>query len=69
MRLLQPLKPFYSPGGARVDLGVTSTHYENDSIKEISVFTDIGGKPFCFKGFGRHEDPFFRGTPDFDYKP
>ena len=33
MRLLAPLKPYYSKGGARVDLGVTSTHYEDDSIQ------------------------------------
>ena len=26
LRLLAPLKPFYSEGGARVSLGVTSTH-------------------------------------------
>lgn len=32
LRLLEPLKPFYSQGGARVELGVTSAHYENDSI-------------------------------------
>lgn len=32
LRLLEPLKPFYSQGGARVELGATSAHYENDSI-------------------------------------
>lgn len=32
LRLLGPLKPFYGEGAAGVDLGVTSAHYENDSI-------------------------------------
>ena len=32
MRLLRPLLPFYSESGARIDLGVTRAHYENDSI-------------------------------------
>ena len=32
MNILNPLKPFYSSGGSRLNIGVTSTHYENDSI-------------------------------------
>ena len=30
--VLNPLKPFYSESGARLHVGVTSTHYENDTI-------------------------------------
>ena len=30
--VLNPLKPFYSESGARLYLGVTSAHYENDTI-------------------------------------
>ena len=30
--VLNPLKPFYSESGARIHVGVTSTHYENDTI-------------------------------------
>lgn len=32
MEILDPLKPFYSKEGARLDIGYTATHYENDTI-------------------------------------
>ena len=32
MDILNSLKPFYSEGCSRLNIGVTSTHYENDSI-------------------------------------
>lgn len=32
LRLVEPLRPLYSEGGARINLTLTSTHYENDSI-------------------------------------
>jgi len=32
MRLLAPLKEFYSESGARLEIGVTSAHYENDTV-------------------------------------
>lgn len=32
MEILNPLKPFYSEGNARLYVGETSTHYENDTI-------------------------------------
>ena len=33
MRLLQPLKPFYSPGGAQLAIGATSAHYEDEAAR------------------------------------
>jgi len=32
MEILNPLKPFYSEGNSRLNVGETSTHYENDTI-------------------------------------
>ena len=32
LQILEPLKPFYSEGKARVQIGETSAHYENDSV-------------------------------------
>ena len=32
LQILNPLKPFYSEACARVHVGVTSAHYENDTI-------------------------------------
>lgn len=53
MRLLRPLKPFYSEGGARLELGVTSTHYENDSIPMESFARPLWGLiPFWAGGSG-----------------
>lgn len=43
LRLLEPLKPFYSQGGARVELGVTSTHYENGTIPIESFARPLWG--------------------------
>lgn len=56
MRLLEPLKPFYSRGGARVDLGVTSTHYENDSIPMEAFARPLWGLVPFWAGGGRDGD-------------
>lgn len=51
MRLLEPLKQFYSPSGARLDLGVTSAHYENDSIPMEAFARPLWGlMPFWLGG-------------------
>ncbi|MCD7733614.1 MAG: DUF2264 domain-containing protein [Clostridiales bacterium] len=57
MRLLQPLKPFYSEGGARLELGVTSTHYENDSIEMESFARPLWGLIPFWRGGGREALP------------
>lgn len=57
MRLLAPLKPYYSKGGARVDLGVTSTHYEDDSIQMEAFARPLWGLVPFWAGGG--EDPEF----------
>ena len=57
MRLLGPLKPFYSEGGARVELGVTSTHYENDSIPMEAFARPLWGLAPFWAGGG--SDPEF----------
>ena len=56
LRLLNPLKPFYSQGGARVDLGVTSTHYENDSIPMEAFARPLWGLAPFWRGGGRDEE-------------
>ena len=51
LRLLKPLKPLYSQGGARVDVGVTSAHYENDSIPMEAFARPLWGLvPFWMGG-------------------
>lgn len=56
VRLLQPLKPHYSEGGARVDLGVTSTHYENDSIQMEAFARPLWGLVPFWAGGGSEPD-------------
>lgn len=58
LRLLEPLKPFYSPGGARVELGVTSAHYENGSIPMEAFARPLWGLVPLWAGGG--------GEPDFE---
>ena len=73
LRLLEPLKPFFSEGGARVDLGVTSTHYENDSIPMEAFARPLWGLAPFWAGGGRErsfEDLYRRGFahgPDPDH--
>lgn len=55
--VLNPLKPFYSAGCARLDVGVTSTHYENDSIPMEAFARPLWGLvPFWAGG---SSDPAF----------
>lgn len=73
LRLLEPLKPFYSPGGARVELGVTSAHYENGSIPMEAFARPLWGLVPFWAGGGREpefEDLYRRGFengPDPDH--
>lgn len=55
--ILEPLKPFYSESGARLYLGVTSTHYENDSIPMESFARPLWGLVPFWAGGG--EEPEF----------
>ncbi len=64
MRLLEPLKQFYSPSGARVDLGVTSAHYENNSIPMEAFARPLWGLVPFWAGGGQEqefEDLYRRG--------
>lgn len=64
LRLLEPLKPFYSQGGARVELGVTSTHYENGTIPIESFARPLWGLAPLWAGGGgepEFEDLYRRG--------
>lgn len=54
--LLEPLKPFYSPGGARVELGVTSAHYENGSIPMEAFARPLWGLVPLWAGGGSEPD-------------
>ena len=56
LRLLEPLKPFYSPGGARVELGATSTHYENGSIPMEAFARPLWGLVPFWAGGGSEPD-------------
>lgn len=56
LRLLEPLKPFYSAGGARVELGVTSAHYENDSIPMEAFARPLWGLVPFWAGGGSEPD-------------
>lgn len=56
MDLLEPLKPFYSESGARVNLGVTSAHYENDSISMEAFARVLWGLVPYWAGGGRDAD-------------
>lgn len=53
MRLLFPLKPFYSEHGARLELGVTSAHYENDSVPMEAFARPLWGLVPFWAGGGR----------------
>ena len=55
-RIVDPLKPFYSPSGARLDIGSTGTWYEHDTVP-IEAFSRVlwGLVPF-WAGGGRDAD-------------
>lgn len=51
MRLLQPLKPFYSPGGAQLAIGATSAHYEDEAARMEAFARPLWGlAPFWAGG-------------------
>lgn len=51
LELLEPLKPLYSKDKARLHVGVTSAHYENDSISMESFARPLWGLiPFWMGG-------------------
>lgn len=56
LKILDPLKKYYSPGCARVNLGNTKTHYSDASI-ELEGFSRVlwGLVPF-YAGGGKHEE-------------
>lgn len=56
LRLLEPLKPLYSEGGARVNLGVTSAQYENDSIPMEAFARPLWGLAPFWAGGGTETD-------------
>ncbi len=55
--ILNPLKPFYSESGARVHIGNTSTHYENDTIPMETFARPLWGLVPFWAGGG--SDPVF----------
>ena len=57
LEILNPLKPFYSESGARLYVGETSTHYENDTIPMESFARPLWGLVPFWAGGG--SDPEF----------
>ncbi|MCC8103352.1 MAG: DUF2264 domain-containing protein [Clostridiales bacterium] len=56
MRLLVPLKEFYSEGGARLEIGVTSAHYENDTVPMEAFARPLWGLGPFWMGGGEDRD-------------
>lgn len=56
LQILNPLKPFYSEGCARVHVGVTSTHYENDTIPMEAFARPLWGLVPFWAGGSRDEE-------------
>lgn len=56
LRLLRPLKPFYSPSGARLSLGVTSAHYEDDAAEMEAFARPLWGLVPFLAGGGREPE-------------
>ncbi len=51
LKLLDPLKPFYSDGCARLDIGATSAHYDNETAQMESFTRPLWGlAPFWMGG-------------------
>lgn len=57
LNLLNPLKPFYGESGARVYVGETSAHYENDTIPMEAFARPLWGLVPFWTGGG--SDPEF----------
>ena len=57
LQVLNPIKPFYSESGARVHVGVTSAHYENDTIPMEAFARPLWGLVPFWAGGG--SDPEF----------
>lgn len=55
LQILEPLKPFYSDGCARVFVGATSAHYENDTISMEAFARPLWGLVPFWAGGGRDE--------------
>lgn len=56
LQILNPLKPFYSEAGARVHVGVTSAHYENDTIPMEAFARPLWGLVPFWAGGSRDEE-------------
>lgn len=56
LEILNPLKPFYSKEGARVYMGETSAHYENDTIPMEAFARPLWGLVPFWAGGGRDRD-------------
>ena len=57
LAVLNPLKPFYSESGARLNIGSTSAHYENDTIPMEAFARPLWGLVPFWAGGG--SDPEF----------
>ena len=53
--VLNPLKPYYSESGARLDIGVTSAHYENDTIPMEAFARPLWGLVPFWSGGGKDD--------------
>lgn len=53
--VLNPLKPYYSESGARLDIGVTSAHYENDTIPMEAFARPLWGLVPFWRGGGKDD--------------
>ena len=56
LQILNPLKPFYSEACARVHVGVTSAHYENDTIPMEAFARPLWGLVPFWAGGSRDEE-------------
>ncbi|MCD8105584.1 MAG: DUF2264 domain-containing protein [Lachnospiraceae bacterium] len=53
LRLLKPLLPFYTEGCARLEIGVTSAHYEDDTVPMEAFARPLWGLAPFWAGGGR----------------
>ena len=56
IRLLQPLLPFYRESGARLDIGVTSAHYEDTSVSMEAFARPLWGLIPFWAGGGSNKE-------------
>ncbi|MCC8046622.1 MAG: DUF2264 domain-containing protein [Clostridiales bacterium] len=59
LRLLKPLLPFYTEGCARLEIGVTSAHYEDDSVPMEAFARPLWGLAPFWAGGGRSAENSF----------